>query len=61
MSVWLAGVDGCRDGWLVAFVRTSGDEARVRIESRFAAILTAPEQPAVVAVDMPIGLPPRAG
>ena len=61
MSVWLAGVDGCRAGWLVAFVRTSGDEVRVRIESRFADILTAPEQPAVVAVDMPIGLPPCAG
>ena len=61
MSVWLAGVDGCRGGWLVAFVRTSGEVARVRIESRFADILTAPEQPAVVAVDMPIGLPPRAG
>jgi len=61
MSVWLAGVDGCRAGWLVAFVRTSGHEARVRIESRFADILAAPEQPAVVAVDMPIGLPPRVG
>ena len=61
MSVWLAGVDGCRAGWLVAFVRTSGEEPRVRIESRFADILTAPEQPAIVAVDMPIGLPPRAG
>src|SRR5258705_4815014 len=61
MSVWLAGVDGCRGGWLVAFVWTSGEVARVRIESRFADILVAPEQPAVVAVDMPIGLPPRAG
>jgi predicted RNase H-like nuclease len=58
---WLAGVDGCRAGWLVAFVRTSGQEARFRVESRFADILAAPEQPAIVAVDMPIGLPPRAG
>jgi predicted RNase H-like nuclease len=61
MSVWLAGVDGCRAGWLVAFVRTSGEEALIRIESRFADIFAAPEQPAVVAVDMPIGLPARAG
>jgi predicted RNase H-like nuclease len=61
MSAWLAGVDGCRAGWLVAFVRPSGQEARVRVESRFADILAAPEQPAVVAVDMPIGLPPRVG
>ena len=58
---WLAGVDGCRTGWVVAFVRPSGDDVRVRIEPRFADILAAPEQPATVAVDMPIGLPARAG
>ena len=60
-ALWLAGVDGCRTGWLVAFVRPSGDEIRVRIEPSFAAILAAPERPAIVAVDMPIGLPARAG
>jgi predicted RNase H-like nuclease len=58
---WLAGADGCRTGWVVALVRPSGDEVRVRIEPRFADILTAPERPAIVAVDMPIGLPARAG
>ena len=58
---WLAGVDGCRQGWLVAFVRPAGAEVRIRIEPRFADILTAPERPAIVAVDMPIGLPGRAG
>jgi predicted RNase H-like nuclease len=58
---WLAGADGCRTGWIVAFVHPSGDEVRVRIEARFADILAAPEQPAIVAVDMPIGLPARAG
>ena len=58
---WLAGADGCRTGWVVAFVRPSGDDVRVRIEPRFADILAAPERPAIVAVDMPIGLPARAG
>ena len=58
---WLAGADGCRTGWVVAFVRPSGDDVRVRIEPRFADILAAPERPAIVAVDMPIGLPVRAG
>ena len=38
-----------------------GDEARVRIVRRFADILSAPEAPAVIAVDMPIGLPERIG
>jgi predicted RNase H-like nuclease len=60
-DVWLAGVDGCRAGWLVAFVRPSGDELRVRVVPDFQAISAAPENPAIIAVDMPIGLPERAG
>jgi predicted RNase H-like nuclease len=58
---WLAGVDGCRDGWIVAFVAPAGPEARVRVVPGFADILAAPEQPIVIAVDMPIGLPERIG
>jgi predicted RNase H-like nuclease len=60
-ETWLAGVDGCRGGWVAAFVRSHGDEARVRIVPAFADVLAAPEQPAIVAVDMPIGLPERIG
>lgn len=60
-NVWLAGVDGCRAGWLAIFVRASGDGARVRVIPRFADILAAAECPAVIAVDMPIGLPEWAG
>jgi len=60
-DVWLAGVDGCAGGWLAAFVHPQGGEVRLRIERRFADVLTAPETPAIVAVDMPIGLPERAG
>ena len=58
-DVWLAGADGCRKGWVVAFVRAS--DLRVRVEPNFADILAAPEHPAIVAVDMPIGLPDRIG
>jgi predicted RNase H-like nuclease len=60
-SEWLAGVDGCPLGWVVALVRRDGDAARVRIVPRFADVLAAPERPEIVAVDMPIGLPERAG
>ncbi len=60
-DIWLAGVDGCTGGWLVAFVRPSGDEARLRIVPRFADVLAASERPEIVAVDMPIGLPERTG
>jgi predicted RNase H-like nuclease len=60
-DIWLAGVDGCRAGWVVALVRASGDEASVRVVKRFADILTAPEHPSVIAIDMPVGLPDRTG
>jgi len=56
---WLAGVDGCPVGWIVAFVQ--GEEVRVRIVPRFADITEAPEAPAIIAVDIPIGLPDRIG
>ncbi|MBK5960611.1 hypothetical protein CCR97_20755 [Rhodoplanes elegans] len=58
---WLAGVDGCPGGWIAAFVAPTGDTVRVRVERRFADIVAAPEAPAVIAVDMPIGLPDRVG
>jgi predicted RNase H-like nuclease len=58
---WLAGVDGCPTGWVVAFARPQGDELRVRVVPRFADVLAAPETPCIVAVDMPIGLPDCVG
>jgi predicted RNase H-like nuclease len=60
-EAWLAGVDGCPAGWIVAFVQPEGDAAHIRIVARFADVLAAPEQPAVIAVDVPIGLPERVG
>ncbi len=60
-NAWLAGADGCAAGWIAAFVRPQGGEVRIRIVARFTELLAAPEQPAVVAVDMPIGLPERVG
>ena len=60
-NVWLAGVDGCTGGWIAAFVRPDSGEVQVRIVPRFADVLAAPEKPAIVAVDMPIGLPDRVG
>jgi predicted RNase H-like nuclease len=57
---WVAGVDGCRSGWLAVFVDASGGTApRLRLFPAFAGILAAPERPERIAVDMPIGLPER--
>lgn len=60
-DLWLAGIDGCPVGWIAAFVRPANGEVRVRTFARFADLTLAPEAPAVIAVDMPIGLPERTG
>jgi predicted RNase H-like nuclease len=58
--MWVAGVDGCRAGWIVALARTDAVAApTIRVVSSLEAALAAPERPAVVAIDMPIGLPDR--
>jgi predicted RNase H-like nuclease len=60
-DIWLAGVDGCPAGWIVAFVRADLSEARVRLLTRFIDVPAAPEVPAIIAIDIPIGLPERVG
>jgi predicted RNase H-like nuclease len=59
MSDGIAGVDGCPAGWVVAFLGEAG-ECHVVVVERFADVF-AGGTPAVVAVDMPIGLPERVG
>lgn len=58
---WLAGVDGCPSGWIIALLQAGGEDIRLRVVPTFADVLGAPEAPAVIAVDMPIGLPERIG
>jgi predicted RNase H-like nuclease len=58
---WVAGVDGCPAGWLVALARSTGAEVRVRMVPRFDDVLALMEDATVIAIDIPIGLPPRAG
>jgi predicted RNase H-like nuclease len=60
-ETWFAGVDGCRAGWVVAFLRPQGGEVRLRVVPRFAEVIAAPEAPAIISVDIPIGLPEQAG
>ena len=57
---WVAGADGCRGGWIAAFAAQDAT-VRVRVVPRFTDVLTAPEGPAIVAVDIPIGLPEVTG
>lgn len=60
----VAGVDGCRGGWVVALAAHVGDGRQpagmaVRLCARFADVLALVEAPVVLAVDMPIGLTDR--
>ncbi|KQP10502.1 NUDIX hydrolase [Methylobacterium sp. Leaf99] len=58
-SRWIAGLDGCRGAW--AGVLLHLDDGRHRA-ARFAAVadlVDAPEAPAWIGIDIPIGLPDR--
>ena len=55
--MWVAGADGCPRGWLVVFRSTSGQSPRAEIFEKIADAFTAPEQPKIIAIDIPIGLP----
>ena len=54
---WLAGVDGCRAGWIAVFSGPDGEVRPPRLFKRFSDIVGADARPAVVAIDVPIGLP----
>jgi predicted RNase H-like nuclease len=55
--MWVAGADGCPGGWLVVFRSTRGLSPRAEIFKKITNAFTAPEQPKIIAVDIPIGLP----
>lgn len=56
--VWVAGVDGCRKGWVAAFCDTEAAAApNVEVFTHFSQIMTSSYAPKLVAVDMPIGFP----
>ena len=57
---WVAGVDGFKSQWCVVLLNIDTKELRVRVVPSFAGLLSLIEGPAVVAVDIPIGLPEYA-
>ena len=56
---WIAGVDGCKAGWVAAFQDTDTRRLDWGVFSSFADVLNSPFRPRLVAVDMPIGLVER--
>ncbi|MEJ8475851.1 DUF429 domain-containing protein [Roseibium algae] len=62
MDLWVAGVDGCKAGWIAVF-RNLKDPAATRLHvfAEFPDLLKFDPPAQVIAVDMPIGLPERVG
>lgn len=57
---WVAGVDGCKAGWIAAFADQAGRDPPVfRVFARWSDLLAGLPVPELIAVDMPIGLPDR--
>jgi len=54
---WLAGVDGCRTGWLRICRDPASGELAFDVVETPEALLTREPRPALVALDIPIGLP----
>jgi predicted RNase H-like nuclease len=58
----VAGVDGCPAGWIAVYRWPGTDRPpEAKVHARFTEILADGNDPAVVGVDMPIGLPDRSG
>ncbi len=55
---WVAGVDGCRAGWIVVLLQQTGRTwtHQVTLCPTFADVLALDPTPAVIAIDIPIGL-----
>src|SRR5947209_20152084 len=58
---WVAGLDGCRPGWIAVIAASNHAQARVRFAKSVLDVVDAPEAPGVIALDIPIGLPDRSG
>jgi predicted RNase H-like nuclease len=62
MTTWVAGADGCPPGWAVVLRDVAGRKpAQLMVFATMAELLRLPVMPALLAVDMPIGLPEAVG
>jgi predicted RNase H-like nuclease len=57
---WVAGVDGCKGGWLVVLRDLGTGRGQVAVKRTFAEVLGMRENPRIIAVDIPIGLMDKA-
>lgn len=57
----LVGVDGCKGGWIAVAAREPEADPEIYVFQTFLALVDRFDADAIIAVDMPIGLPDRAG
>jgi predicted RNase H-like nuclease len=57
---WVAGADGCKAGWVVVLRDVETGAIEVRLASRISEVLRRKPSPAILGVDIPIGLLDRA-
>jgi len=55
--MWVAGVDGCKTGWICASRDTRSGELRFDLVTTASALLDLKSPPQVLCIDIPIGLP----
>lgn len=53
---WVAGADGCRDGWCAVLRDTDSGSHSFRLVTKFSELFKLECKPVVIAVDIPIGL-----
>jgi predicted RNase H-like nuclease len=61
MTGWIVGVDGCPGGWIAAATRPGEPPAAPTVHRSLADLFSALHDVAVLAIDMPIGLPDQVG
>ena len=52
----LAGVDGCRGGWLLLLFDTNSRQMELRYACKYASLILGKPQPKTIGIDIPIGL-----
>ena len=55
MATWVAGVDGCRAGWIAVLKNVESGTWRFRFAPTLGEIVDAEERPRIIAIDMPTG------
>jgi len=58
--MWVAGADGCKAGWVVALREVKSQRVETRLAVRIDEVLRQMPPPAILCIDIPIGLLDRA-